>query len=496
MPSYMTTSSTHNHDLLTTIESFDQARILVIGDVMLDKFIYGSASRISPEAPIPVLAITNERLMLGGAGNVIRNLASLGASATFIALMGDDETAQHIDALTREEANITPAFVTETGRSSTIKTRYIADTQQLLRADHEDCSQLSQASELAILQQCEETLEQHHILVLSDYAKGMLSPTLTRQLIALAHQHQCPVFIDPKQWDISLYAEASLLCPNEKEAQLLHHAPFKDDDEMIAIIAGWCSNHNIGHILVTRGAKGMMLMNKDGLLCHIKAQNREVYDVSGAGDTVLATLAASCAIGATMEDAALLANHAAGIAVGRMGTATVHRTDLKTAIYTSDITTGRNKILSQEAARGVIEDWQQRGLKVGFTNGCFDIVHTGHITSLSQCKKHCDRLVLAVNSDASVKRLKGKSRPVNNEMDRAMLLAALSDIDAVVIFREDTPEAILEALRPDVLMKGEDYQKHEIVGWQLVESYGGEVVRIPLVDGYSTTNTIAKINAS
>ncbi len=351
----MQDTSPQNNDLLSIIESFDTTSILVVGDVMLDQFIYGNAGRISPEAPIPVLAITDERSMLGGAGNVIRNLSSLGASATFVSLLGEDATARTIHQLIAEEDNITASFVTEQARRSTVKTRYIADTQQLLRADHEDCSMLLPASEQSILAACEKALPEHQLLVLSDYAKGMLSPSLTKQLIALGNKHQKPVFIDPKQWDISLYNGASLLCPNEKEAQLLHHGDFTNDAEMIEVVAGWCKEQHIAHILVTRGAKGMMLINKDGLVCHIKAQNREVYDVSGAGDTVLATLATATAAGTSMADAALLANHAAGIAVGRLGTATVHRTDLKTAIYTSDVTTGRNKILSQEGAKQVLQ---------------------------------------------------------------------------------------------------------------------------------------------
>ena len=237
----------------------------------------------------------------------------------------------------------------------------------------------------------------------------------------------------------------------------------------------------------------MMLISAEGLQAETRTEAREVFDVSGAGDTALATLAVAVGSGASVPDAMRLANHAAGIVVGRIGTAVVHRTDLKTAVHTAHLTTGAEKILSREAAVSRVQTWQAAGQRVGFTNGCFDLVHAGHIASISACKSHCDRLVLAINSDASVKRLKGESRPVHTEMDRAMLLAALSAVDLVVIFREDTPESLLHALRPNVLMKGADYQKEQIVGWDFVESYGGQVVRIDLVDGYSSTNTIHRI---
>ncbi len=484
-----------NMSLIETVETFDKAHLMVIGDVMLDRFVYGNVSRISPEAPVPVMHISHEDMMLGGAGNVMRNIASLGASAFFVSLTGNDNVGDKIHQLLQDEKRATAKLLRSSQRQSTEKIRYIAESQQLLRADNESVSAIDSDEEAQLLNACKSQIDNIHAIIISDYNKGTLPDSLIKSLIALGNKHTLPVLIDPKKWDISLYKNATLLCPNYKEAQLLHGAPFKDDADMIAILSGWCSTYNIENILVTLGAKGMMLITAEGLKTHIKAKAREVYDVSGAGDTVLATLACAIARGADASDAAIIANHAAAIAVSHLGTATVHRTDIKTALHTDALTAGSHKILSLEAAKEKTAQWQKQGLSVGFTNGCFDIVHRGHITSLSQCKSHCDRLVLAINSDASVKRLKGDSRPVNNEMDRAMLLAALQDVDAIVIFREDTPEATLHALRPNVLMKGADYQKEEIVGWEFVESYGGRVERIPLVDGYSTTNTIEKMKA-
>jgi D-beta-D-heptose 7-phosphate kinase/D-beta-D-heptose 1-phosphate adenosyltransferase len=479
--------------LLTTIERFDAARVLVVGDVMLDVFVYGQAERLSPEAPIPVLKIQREVRMLGGAGNVTRNIASLGAHASVVSVVGEDTTAVDIHALIAEEPQIDAHFVSETTRISTLKTRYIAASQQLLRADREEVTPASAGSIAAMLSAVEARIANHHVLILSDYAKGALTPALVKPLIALARTHNVPVFVDPKQWDVALYAGATLISPNEKEMQQLHGAPFADDGAMIAAAQGWCKAHCIGYVLITRGAKGMMLVHADGVVATIASEAREVFDVSGAGDTVMATLAVAHGSGADISHAARLANVAAGIVVGRMGTATVHRTDLKTAVHTAHLVSGAEKIFSREALKTQVGEWQAKGLKVGFTNGCFDVIHAGHIASLASAKSYCDRLVIAINSDASVKRLKGESRPIHAEMDRAMVLAALGAVDGVTLFREDTPEALLELLRPDVLMKGADYQKEQIVGWQLVESYGGKVVRIPLVEGYSSTNTISKI---
>ncbi len=479
--------------LLAIIERFDQVSALVVGDVMLDRFVYGETRRISPEAPVPVLRSTHETRMLGGAGNVLRNLSALGVKAGLVSVQGDDATGQEIQALVDAEplAEYHPA--TEAGRRSTLKTRYIAGAQQLLRADDEDTSLPAEDIYEVLLTQCRQHVHAYDALILSDYAKGALTPDVIRRLITIAHDNGKPVFVDPKQWDISLYRGATLLSPNEQEMEKLHRAPLASEQDMADVAAEWCQEYAIGHVLVTLGAKGMMLVNADGLQSRIKARARDVFDVSGAGDTVIATVATATVAGASLEEAARLANHAAGIVVGKLGTATIHRTDLKTAIHTAHITTGRSKILSRAAAQEQVQAWKARGLGVGFTNGCFDIVHAGHIASLSHCKEQCDRLVIAINSDASVRRLKGDARPVNTEMDRALLLAAISVVDMVVIFREDTPEALLEELCPDVLMKGEDYELDQIVGRDFVESYGGKVVRIPLVDGYSTTNTVQKI---
>lgn len=479
-------------DLLSLIESFDQARVLCIGDIMLDRFMYGEVTRISPEAPIPVFRFEREDTMLGGAGNVVRNLLSLGAQTSFIGVIGDDEIGRQLMQLVSEYAHLEPYVFTEKGRLSTQKLRYIASQQQLLRADHEQASALSAATIEQMLSVAESAIEEADAVILSDYGKGVITRETAQKLIAIANEKQTPIFVDPKSNDFSDYAGATLLSPNYKEFNGARAPRLSDDAEAAEQI---CTKHNIQHLLVTRGKDGMTLYDAKNNQ-HIPTQAREVFDVSGAGDTVIATLALAFARGASMGEAAQLANAAAGIVVGKLGTATIYRTDLKTALHTSHMREGSRKIYSRESLTDQVANWQKQGLTVGFTNGCFDVVHAGHIQLLEDAKANCDRLVLGLNSDDSVKRLKGDSRPINQEMDRAMLLAAIGAVDAVSIFREDTPMQLLEKIRPDVLMKGADYSKDQVVGGEWVESYGGKIVLLELKEGYSTTNTIKKMQTT
>ncbi|MFO1241621.1 MAG: D-glycero-beta-D-manno-heptose-7-phosphate kinase [Rickettsiales bacterium] len=485
--------STDPKSLIASVDRFSEAHVLCIGDVMLDKFIYGSASRISPEAPIPVLAIEKEITMLGGAGNVVRNIISLGGNATFISIVGNDDVGNAIVSLTAKEPRLYPYLLMDQSRISTQKTRYIAGSQQLLRADCESRAELSEKFVEQIVEIVRQEIERHQVVVLSDYGKGVLSESLVRQVIEIANAADVPVVVDPKSNDFSRYADAYLVSPNQKELASAFGVELHAEEDITDAARILMRANNIGNILVTRGANGMMLVSPENKPFHVKARAREIYDVSGAGDTSLATLAVAIGSGSSLEEAVYLSNTAGGIVVGKIGTAAVYRTDLKTELYTQDVFTGMRKIYPQDMAAEQVETWKRGNLKVGFTNGCFDIVHAGHLALINDAKQYCDRLILAINSDDSVRRLKGDSRPVNNEMDRAILLAELGAVDMVVIFREDTPEELLKKLRPDVLMKGADYAKTQIVGREFVEGYGGEVVSIPLKEGYSTTNTIKKI---
>jgi D-beta-D-heptose 7-phosphate kinase/D-beta-D-heptose 1-phosphate adenosyltransferase len=479
---------------LPIVEGMAHTRILCVGDVMLDRFMYGSVDRISPESPIPVFSHERESRMLGGAGNVVRNLLSLGADVTMVSVVGDDAVGNQLTALVGEEARLLPYLICEQHRISSKKTRYVAAGQQLLRADHETKAPISEVSASRLLETVTSELNGHGALILSDYGKGVLTPAVCTSLIAAAKKAHIPVLVDPKHPDISVYAGCDILSPNLRElAQYAGEASLTNTAAIVAAGQLLCRDHGIGHILVTRGKDGMVLISPQGMVAETHARAREVFDVSGAGDTVIATLALTIATGADLQDAMQLSNIAAGIVVGRLGTAVVYRDDITAALYMQQTREHHRKIMPADIAKDVIAGWKRDGLRVGFTNGCFDIMHAGHVSLLQDAKSQCDRLVVGMNTDASVTRLKGPTRPVNAENDRAHLLAAISSVDAVVLFDDDTPLTLLEILRPDILMKGADYSKEQVVGWEMVESYGGRVHLIPLKEGYSTTNMIQKM---
>jgi len=479
--------------LLPLIDRFAQLRILCVGDVMLDRFIYGQVDRISPEAPIPVFAIKEERTMLGGAGNVARNLVALGAASAFVSVIGNDKIGREIAAMIGKETLVTPSLITETGRISTTKTRYVAGTQQVMRADHEVLCAVTDATAQMILDTVQSELSSCDAVILSDYGKGLFTRSVLHDIIHAAKVAGKPVIIDPKSRDFSLYHGASCVSPNLHELANAAGRTLVTDKDIAEAAQNLMHMYDIDTILVTRSKDGMTLIARSGEYHHVPARAREVCDVSGAGDTAIATLALGVAAGLPLLDAASLANLAAGIVVGRLGTAVATAQDLKTALFTQEREGGVHKIMPLAAASAQVEQWKREGKTVGFTNGCFDLMHSGHLTLLHRTKFYCDKLIVGVNSDASIKRLKGETRPVNGEMERAILLASLSVVDMVIVFSEDTPIALIEALRPSVLAKGADYQKHQVVGHEIVEAYGGQVVLVPIKEGYSTTNIIKKL---
>lgn len=485
---------TAHQELLHHLDRFGQGAVLCVGDVMLDRFIYGTVERISPEAPIPVLNIETTNTMLGGAGNVVRNLLSLGATTALVTALGDDKTGQRLMRLLGEETALTPHIAIETGRTSTQKTRYIAASQQLLRADHETRTPLRPSTRDQLLHYAGGEIPRHGVLLLSDYGKGVLAHGVARDLIAQAAAAGKPAIIDPKSLDFGEYAGAFLLSPNLSELARASGNAASQQETLIPAAREMMAAHHIANMLVTQGKEGMTLIESTGEATHIPAAARDIFDVSGAGDTVVATLGAALAAGIPLKDAVYLANLAAGIVVGKLGTATIHYNDLRAALFQSEpFFASSHKIMPAGMAAIRAAEWRQDGLSVGFTNGCFDLLHPGHLSLLHEAKSRCDRLIVGINSDASVKRLKGPNRPVNAEHERAAILAALTAVDLVVIFAEDTPMALIEALRPDFLLKGADYSREQVVGGDLVESYGGRVVLIPLKEGYSTTRIVARM---
>lgn len=488
-----------DHSLLAArVASLKGVAVLCVGDVMLDRFVYGDVERISPEAPIPVVRVKREVSMLGGAGNVVRNLEALGARPHFLSVIGEDPAGREIARLVGDYANVDPFLAIENKRQTTIKTRFFAGSQQLLRADRETSEPLTDASRAKLLTTALDLIPKVGIVILSDYGKGVLTTVMVRALIDAARAAGKPVVVDPKGTDYSIYAGATLVTPNRKELFEATKLPVETEAQIIAAARWLMDESGIENVLVTRSQDGMTLVRGAGVssadqVFHLPAEAQEVFDVSGAGDTVVATLAASLAAGLTLPDAARLANVAAGIVVAKVGTAVAYASDLVATLHQADLKAGDIKVATRDMALDLVERWRVKGLKVGFTNGCFDLLHPGHISLLDQSKAACDRLVVGLNSDASVQRLKGPTRPVQSEAARGTVLASLSSVDLVVIFDEDTPLELISLLRPDVLIKGADYTIDKVVGADLVQGYGGKVVLADLVQGQSTTATIARM---
>ena len=480
------------------VEALSGAHVAVLGDVMLDRYIDGAVDRISPEAPIPVLAIKAETAVPGGAGNVARNLAALGARSTLIGVIGADADGAALQALLAREAGLSSRLHQMSDRPTPVKTRFMAGGHQLLRTDRERAGPVDDTAAQALLAALEAALaEGARIVVLSDYGKGSLADTVLSGAIRLATSRGARVIVDPKGSDYRRYAGADFVTPNRKELSQATGLPTGTDAEVITACAALTAASGVGAVLATRSEQGMTLALPGEAPVHLPAEAREVFDVAGAGDTVVAALAAGLAVGAAPALAAALANVAAGIVVAKRGTAVALPGEILAALEVASATAdGVAKVLSREAARARAEAWRARGLTVGFTNGCFDLLHPGHVSLLRQARAACDRLIVAINSDASVKRLKGEARPIQAEASRAAVLSALESVDAVTLFGEDTPLDLIRLLRPDVLIKGADYTVDTVVGAADVQSWGGRVVLAELVEGQSTTAIARRMAAS
>jgi D-beta-D-heptose 7-phosphate kinase/D-beta-D-heptose 1-phosphate adenosyltransferase len=481
-------------ELLTRlVDRLGGARVLCVGDVMLDHYVYGDVERVSPEAPIPVLAVERETRTLGGAGNVLRNLEALGASACFVSVVGDDPAGIEVKKLI--PPGVEAHVLVERERTTTVKTRYVAAHQQLLRADRETVRPLSQHLRDDLLRLVKDALNEHEVVIVSDYAKGVLAGEVANAIILASRAAKRTVVVDPKDRDWDRYAGASVLKPNRRELASATGMPVETEAEIVAAARHALERHGFDALLVSRSEDGVLLVAANGAVHSFATEAREVFDVSGAGDTMVATLAAALAAGATLPEAARLANVAAGIVVGKVGTAVVHGAELNEALLAGD-DERHPKVLPRPSALDRVEAWRRQGARIGFTNGCFDLLHPGHVSLLAQAKAACDRLVVGLNSDASVRRLKGAGRPVQAEAARAQVLASLASVDLVVVFEEDTPVALIEAIRPDLLVKGADYRLDQVVGGDFVRGYGGKVLLAALEPGHSTTATIRRLSGA
>ncbi len=481
-------------DLIALVERLPSSRVLCVGDIMLDRFVSGSVERISPEAPVPVLHVDRESSMLGGVGNVARNIAALGGHADVVAVIGDDGAGKDLKDLFGAVATVDAHLIVESGRKTGIKTRYIGGAQQLLRADRETLGALTEKAADKIVAAAKKAMKTCGAVVLSDYGKGVLGPGVIGRVIDLAHKAGLPVIVDPKGRDFWRYQGADVITPNRAElGEAVGHAT-KGDSEIVDAAKSLIVDDDFGAVLVTRSQDGMTLVTADGTVDHLPAEAREVFDVSGAGDTVVAALAAARGAGARWVEAAALANVAAGIAVGKVGTAVALAEDVLHQIRHQDRSRAEAKVLGREQAIDRVAAWRRNGRRIGFTNGCFDLLHPGHVSLLAQARNACDRLVVGLNSDSSVRGLKGEGRPVQNEAARSAVLASLSTVDAVVLFSDETPIDLINALKPDVLVKGADYTVETVVGADIVLGYGGEILLAELEDGHSTTDTITRMS--
>ena len=468
---------------------FEQARVLILGDIMLDRYWSGGASRISPEAPVPVVRVEDITDRPGGAGNVALNVAALGAHTRLSGFTGDDEMADSLQDMLAA-AGVDCEFVRVAAQPTITKLRVISRHQQLLRLDFENPGASLPVAALA--QDLDARLQACDVLLLSDYAKGGLADPAP--LIAAARAREIPVLVDPKGNDFARYCGASLLTPNLQEFEAVV-GPCATEAELVASGERLMAELELGALLLTRGEHGMTLLRPGEEELHLPARAREVFDVTGAGDTVIGVLAAALAGGASLPDAVALANIAAGIVVGKLGTAAVSAPELRRAVQQEQ--GAERGVMSLEQLLVAVADARSHGERVVFTNGCFDIIHAGHVSYLEQARRCGDRLIVAVNSDASVRRLKGSGRPINPEERRMAVLAGMEAVDWVVCFTQDTPLALLQALQPDLLVKGGDYQaKEDVVGWEVVEAYGGQVQVLDMVESLSTSAIVNRIQES
>ncbi|MFN4286974.1 MAG: D-glycero-beta-D-manno-heptose 1-phosphate adenylyltransferase [Brevundimonas sp.] len=472
--------------LRNRIRQIEGVRVACVGDLMLDRYVYGEVSRISPEAPIPVLRHLSEIAMPGATGNVARNVAALGGHVVLGGLIGDDEAGRELSSLLTGDARIKAKLTRSAHLSTIVKTRFVAAGQQMMRLDREDAPASADRLDPSVL-------EGAQAILVSDYAKGAVSADLIGAVLETGARLAIPVIVDPKGRDFARYGPVDVIKPNASELALATGLPVDSDGEIEAALAALLEACEAQAIVVTRAGRGMSIARRGGGVIHVPGRAREVFDVSGAGDTSLAALGLALGSGADLEEATHFAIVASGVVVGKQGTASVTPEELIDAERERQVSAGADGLTDLDVLLDEVATWRRQGLKIGFTNGCFDILHRGHVAYLRQARGWCDRLIVALNSDASVRALKGDSRPVNDIHARASVIAGLSSVDRVTVFDEPTPLSLIKAIRPDVLVKGADYTREGVVGADEVESWGGQVRLASFEPGFSTSRTIEKM---
>ena len=461
--------------------------ILVIGDLMIDHYLWGSCDRISPEAPVQVVNVKKESSVLGGAGNVINNLVTLGSVVDVISVIGNDSVANELKSLLEKIDVPTSNLVVENNRKTSKKSRLIASQQQVLRYDMESIDDINENSHKQIIQTLEKNIDKYSSIILSDYGKGVLTTNLTKEIIKIANKNSIKVLVDPKGKDYSKYKGSYTLTPNKKEAMEATNIDIKDENSLIEALKSLKTQCSLEVSLVTLSEQGIAIFDDELTIKPTVA--REVYDVTGAGDTVIASIAFALGNNLDIKDATYFANLAAGVVVGKIGSATTTLDEIYEYEYSLHKSNSTSHIKTFDEIKTLASKLHNQGKKIVFTNGCFDILHVGHVKYLEVAKSYGDVLILGLNADSSVRKLKGPTRPINTQDDRAYILASLESVDYVVIFEEETPYELIKLIKPHVLVKGGDYEGKEVVGQDIAD----ELKLVQFVDGKSTTNTIKRI---
>ncbi len=474
------------------LDSDHRPRLLVIGDLILDEYIWGAVNRISPEAPVPILETKSENLALGGAANVANNLIALGCEVHLVGAIGKDEKGERLLSLINGQGINTEGIFRFVHRPTTSKIRIVAHNQQVLRIDKEDNRPITEETESKFVQHINKILPEMDCIICSDYRKGVLTEKVFKAVIHRAKNSKKRVLVDPKSSDFTLYNGATLITPNQHEVEQAVPIKIQDKNDLDRAAEYLLNLTHAEVLLITRGKNGMMLYQNKEEPVDIDTQAKEVFDVTGAGDTVVSVLGMALAIGFNYKDSAWLSNMAASIVVGKVGTATITLNEINEYLQEEMLRTSHT-ILKLEELKKIVSLAKSTGKTIVFTNGCFDIVHGGHIEFLQKAKAMGDLLVVGLNSDESVRELKGEGRPIKSELERANIISALKYVDYITIFDDDSPEEVIREVRPDILVKGDDYKVDEVVGREIVEGYGARVELIPIVHGLSTTGTVEKI---
>ena len=460
---------------------------MVIGDVMLDKYIHGNVERISPEAPVPVVHVKKENYVPGGALNTACNIVTLGGNALVVGIIGNDDAGKTLQNELKQRKINSEGIVISSKKPTIQKVRILGQNQQLVRIDYEKNNVIDEDAENKIIELINHNIQNVDAVVISDYAKGCITENVAKKAIEIANKNSKIVIVDPKPNNKALYKGSFLITPNKKEACEMTKIEAKTEEDILKIGKKLIEELD-SNVLVTRGEKGMTLFEKNGEITNIPTQAKEVYDVSGAGDSVIAALALALSSKTSLQEASILANHAGSIAVGKIGTATITLDELSRALEKQS-----TKVKTLEELKGIVDDLKKKEKSIVWTNGCFDILHVGHVKYLQEAKKLGDILILGLNNDESIKRLKGKNRPIVSQHERAEILSALLSVDYLIFFEQDTPINEIKILVPNIIVKGGDYKEEDIVGHDIMKESGGKVEVIPFIGEFSTTNIINKI---